>query len=62
MDNVLGLSDDEFLKQNQGELSATEDSQESTDTVTPEGDIADNTITMKSFVALIGRLVTRASS
>lgn len=48
MDNVLGLSDDEFLKQNQGELSATEDSQESTDTVTPEGDIADDTISDES--------------
>ena len=48
MDNVLGLSDDEFLKQNQEELSATEDSQESTDTVTPEGDIADNTISNES--------------
>ena len=48
MDNVLGLSDDEFLKKNQEELSATEDSQESTDTVTPEGDIADNTISNES--------------
>ena len=48
MDNVLGLSDDEFIKQNQGELSATEDSQESTDTVTPEGDIADDTISNES--------------
>ena len=48
MDNVLGLSDDEFLKQNQEELSATEDSQESTDTVTPEGDITDETISDES--------------
>ena len=48
MENVLGLSDDEFLKQNQEELSATEDSQESTDTVTPEGDITDNTISNES--------------
>jgi len=48
MDNVLGLSDDEFLKKNQEELSATEDSQESTDTVTTEGDIADNTISNES--------------
>jgi len=48
MENVLGLSDDEFLKQNQEELSATEDSQESTDTVTPEGDITDETISDES--------------
>ena len=48
MDNVLGLSDDEFLKKNQEELSATEDSQESTDTVTTEGDIADDTISNES--------------
>ena len=48
MDNVLGLSDDEFLKKNQEELSATEDSQESTDTVTPEGNIADDTISDES--------------
>ncbi len=48
MDNVLGLSDDEFLKKNSEELSATEDSQESTDTVTTEGDIADNTISNES--------------
>lgn len=48
MDNVLGLSDDEFLKKNQEELSATEDSQESTDTVTPEGDITDETISNES--------------
>jgi len=44
MDNVLGLSDDEFLKKNQEELSATEDSQESTDTVTTERGIANDTI------------------
>ena len=44
MENVLGLSDDEFLKKNPEELSATEDSQESTDTVTTEGNIADDTI------------------
>jgi len=48
MDNVLGLSDDEFLQKSQKELSATEDSQESTDTVTTEGDIADNTISNES--------------
>ena len=48
MENVLGLSDDEFLKKNQEELSATEDSQESTDTVTTEGDIADDTISNES--------------
>ena len=48
MDNVLGLSDDEFLKKNQEELSATEDSQESTDTVTTEGDITDDTISNES--------------
>ena len=48
MDNVLSLSDDEFLKKNQEELSATEDSQESTDTVTTEGDIADDTISNES--------------
>ena len=48
MDNVLGLSDDEFLKKNQEELSETEDSQESTDTVTTEGDIADDTISNES--------------
>ena len=48
MDNVLGLSDDEFLKKNQEELSATEDSQESTDTVTTEGVIADDTISNES--------------
>ena len=48
MDNVLGLSDDEFLNQNQEELSATEDSQELTDTVTPEGDITDNNISNES--------------
>ena len=48
MENVLGLSDDEFLKQNQEELSATEDSPESTDTVTPEGDITDETISDES--------------
>ena len=48
MDNVLGLSDDEFLKKNKEELSATEDSQESTDTVTTEGDIADDTISNES--------------
>ena len=48
MDNVLGLSDDEFLKKNQEELSATEDSQESTDTVTTEGNIADDTISNES--------------
>ena len=48
MDNVLGLSDDEFLKKNQEELSATEDSQESTDTVTTEGDIANDTISNES--------------
>ena len=39
MENVLGLSDDEFLKKNPEELTATEDSQESTDTVTTEGDM-----------------------
>ena len=48
MENVLGLSDDEFLKKNPEELSATEDSQESTDTVTTEGDIADDTISNES--------------
>jgi hypothetical protein len=48
MDNVLGLSDDEFLKQNQEELSATEDSQESTDTVTPEGNITNETVSDES--------------
>ena len=48
MDNVLSLSDDEFLKKNQEELSETEDSQESTDTVTTEGDIADDTISNES--------------
>ena len=48
MENVLGLSDDEFLKKNPEELSATEDSQESTDTVTTEGDIADDTISDES--------------
>jgi len=48
MDNVLGLSDDEFLKKNQEELSATEDSQESTDTVTTERDIANDTISNES--------------
>ena len=48
MDNVLGLSDDEFLQKSQKELSATEDSQESTDTVTTEGDIADDTISNES--------------
>ena len=48
MENVLGLSDDEFLKQNQEELSATEDSQESTDTVTPEGNITNETVSDES--------------
>jgi len=48
MDNVLGLSDDEFLKKNQEELSETEDSQESTDTVTTEGDITNDTISNES--------------
>jgi hypothetical protein len=48
MDNVLGLSDDEFLKQNQEELSATEDSKESTDTVTPEGNITNETVSDES--------------
>ena len=48
MENVLGLSDDEFLKKNPEELSATEDSQESTDTVTTEGDIANDTISDES--------------
>ena len=48
MENVLGLSDDEFLKKNPEELSATEDSQESTDTVTTEGDITDDTISNES--------------
>ena len=48
MENVLGLSDDEFLKKNPEELSATEDSQESTDTVTTEGDIADDIISNES--------------
>jgi len=48
MDNVLGLSDDEFLKKNSEELSATEDSQESADTVTTEGDIANDTVSNES--------------